>query len=100
MGEDPESSRSRRAGLARQSAAGIGTATGFAVRESALLRERDCGELRGLPDDMLGFDPIEDERAPPGGESMAGLRARVAEAHDGLRALRREADDGRGVAWV
>jgi broad specificity phosphatase PhoE len=77
---------------ARQTAAAIAATTGLPVRESPLLRERDFGELRGLPFDSLGFDPIEDERAPPGGESMAVFRARVAEAMDWLRTLRREAD--------
>lgn len=76
---------------ARQTAEAIAEATGLAVRESPLLRERDFGELRGLPYDTLGVDPIQDERAPPGGESMAGFRARVAEALDWLRGLRREA---------
>ena len=61
------------------------------MTESPLLRERDFGALRGRPYDTLGFDPIEDERAPPGGESMAVFRARVAEALAWLRELRRAA---------
>jgi broad specificity phosphatase PhoE len=69
---------------ANQTAAAIAKATGLAVRESPLLRERDFGELRGLPYDTLGFDPIEDERAPPGGDVLAvthGLVIRVALDH-------------------
>lgn len=76
---------------ARQTADAIAAATGLPVTESPLLRERDFGELRGRPYDTLGFDPIEDERAPPGGESMAAFRARVAEALAWLRGLRRGA---------
>lgn len=76
---------------ARQTADAIAAVTGLSVTESPLLRERDFGELRGRPYDALGFDPIADERAPPGGESMAVFRARVAEALAWLRGLRREA---------
>ena len=42
-----------------------------------LLPERDPHERLY---DTLGFDPIEDEAAPPGGESMAEFKARVAAA--------------------
>ena len=76
---------------ARQTADAIAAATGLPVVESPLLGERSFGELRGRPFDSLGFDPIADERAPPGGESMADFRARVAEALAWLRGLRREA---------
>lgn len=76
---------------ARQTADAIAATTGLPVTESPLLRERDFGELRGRRYDELGFDPVTDERAPPGGESMPAFRERVARALDWLRALRRDA---------
>lgn len=75
---------------ARQTADAIAAATGLPVLESSLLGERDFGELRGRRYDDLGFDPVGDERAPPGGESMAVFRDRVARAFDWVRARRRE----------
>jgi broad specificity phosphatase PhoE len=76
---------------ARQTAEAIAAATGLPVLESPLLAERNFGDLRGRDYDGLGWDPISDERAPPGGESMAVFRARVAEALAWLRSVRREA---------
>lgn len=76
---------------ARQTADAIAAATGLPVLESPLLRERDFGLLRGRPYDTLPFDPVTDERAPPEGESMPQFRARVAQALEWLRGVRREA---------
>jgi len=76
---------------ARQTAAAISTATGVPVVETPLLGERSFGDLRGRRFDELGFDPVADERGPPGGESMAEFRARVGLAMDWVRALRRRA---------
>jgi broad specificity phosphatase PhoE len=73
---------------ARQTADAISASTGLPVLESPLLRERNFGALRGLPFDSLGYDPIEDDRAPPEGESMAEFRGRVAQALDWLREVR------------
>jgi len=75
---------------ARQTAEAISVATGLPVAESPLLRERNFGVLRGRRFDDLGYDPIHDERAPPEGESMAEFRARVAQALEWVRAVRRQ----------
>jgi broad specificity phosphatase PhoE len=55
----------------------IATATGLAPRTSALLQERNFGDLRGRAYDGLRFDPIAMEDAPPNGESMTVFDARV-----------------------
>ncbi len=56
----------------------IGAASGLPVAATARLHERNFGELRGRPYDGLGYDPIAQETAPPGGESMADFQRRVA----------------------
>lgn len=76
---------------ARQTAEAVSAATGVPVIQSPLLGERSFGLLRGRRFDELGFDPVADERGAPGGESMAEFRARVAQAMDWIRALRRDA---------
>ncbi|HWS75148.1 MAG TPA: histidine phosphatase family protein [Quisquiliibacterium sp.] len=65
---------------AAQTAAAVAAATGRPVDLTPLLHERNFGELRGLAYDSLGHDPIHDEAAPPGGESMEQFRRRVEEA--------------------
>lgn len=72
---------------AAQTAAAIATATGLPVRTSALLQERDYGELRGRPYDGLGFDPLTMAEAPPGGESQTAFSARAEAAWAELLAL-------------
>lgn len=62
---------------AAQTAQAVAHAWGLAVEHTPLLRERDFGELRGLPYDTLGFNAIEMEDAPPGGESLADVRQRA-----------------------
>jgi len=56
----------------------IAAATGLPIETTALLQERNYGDLRGLPYDSIGFDPLTLEGAPPGGESMETFRCRVA----------------------
>jgi 2,3-bisphosphoglycerate-dependent phosphoglycerate mutase len=73
-----------------ETAQAISSATGFAIRFSALLQERNFGELRGLAYDGLDFDPISMEEAPPGGESIAMLHDRIDRALDFLREARAE----------
>jgi broad specificity phosphatase PhoE len=65
---------------ALQTAQAIAAATGLGVHESALLHERDFGDLRGRSYDELGFDAIAMQQAPPAGESMADFRGRVGRA--------------------
>ncbi len=56
----------------------IAAATGAAIETTALLQERNFGDLRGRLYDELGFDPLAMEGAPPGGESVQAFHARVA----------------------
>ena len=53
-----------------------------------LLQERNFGDLRGRAYDTLGFDPMTLADAPPGGESEADFRHRVARAFARIVALR------------
>jgi 2,3-bisphosphoglycerate-dependent phosphoglycerate mutase len=62
---------------ARLTAAALAARTGRPVRDSALLQERNFGDLRGRPYDTLGFDPLAMAEAPPGGESAAAFAHRV-----------------------
>ncbi|MFP5461253.1 MAG: histidine phosphatase family protein [Gammaproteobacteria bacterium] len=73
---------------AAQTAEAIAAATGLPVEPTELLHERNFGELRGKAYDSLGYDPIHDEKAAPGGESMEVFRERVAAAFDRMLALR------------
>lgn len=66
----------------------IGRACGLPVTASALLHERNFGNLRGQPYDTLGFDPLAMNEAPPGGESVPVFSARVAAAFDQMLRLR------------
>lgn len=59
-----------------ETAQAIAQACGLAVLTSALLQERNFGDLRGRPYDSLGYDPIASDAAPPGGESSARFAAR------------------------
>ena len=65
---------------ALQTAEAVARATGLALQTTALLQERNFGELRGQRYDSLGYDPLLAEHAPPGGESQAQFRARCAQA--------------------
>jgi probable phosphoglycerate mutase len=65
---------------ARQTAEPLAAVTGLPVVYSALLQERNFGDLRGLAYDTLPFDPMQLDDAPPGGESSAVFLARVAAA--------------------
>jgi broad specificity phosphatase PhoE len=68
---------------ALQTAQAIAAAAGgVPLQASALLHERNFGDLRGRPYDGLGFDPIGMDEAPPGGESMADFLARVGRAFE------------------
>lgn len=64
---------------AMQTAETIALRIGLAIGYSALLQERNYGDLRGCAYDGLGFDPVTMEQAPPAGESMAEFRSRVAQ---------------------
>ncbi len=76
-----------------RTAQAIASASGLDVTASVLLRERNFGELRGLPYDTLGFDPLAMNGAPAGGESAAEFTQRIAQAFAWL-VLRRASADG------
>lgn len=59
----------------------IAAALALPIEASALLQERNFGELRGRPYDDLGFDPLVMPQAPTGGESAAAFAQRVHEAY-------------------
>ena len=75
-----------------QTASTIAAACGLPVAVEPLLQERDFGDLRGRPYDTLGFDPLAMVEAPPGGESAAAFRERVARAFARIVALRTTLD--------
>jgi probable phosphoglycerate mutase len=63
---------------AMQTAQAIAGATGAAITPTALLHERNFGDLRGQPYDSLPYNPLTMAEAPPGGESTADFQRRVA----------------------
>ena len=76
----------------------IAAACGLSVVSTALLQERNFGELRGQPYDGLGFDPLTMPQAPAGGESAQAFRRRVAQAF--ARVVRLRAMSGGPLAVV
>ena len=65
---------------ALQTAQALAAATGLPITTSALLHERNFGDLRGQLYDSLGFDPLTRAEAPPNGESTPQFAARCAAA--------------------
>jgi 2,3-bisphosphoglycerate-dependent phosphoglycerate mutase len=65
---------------AQMTAAPIAERSGIAIEESALLQERNFGDLRGRPYATLPEDPFGPGFAPPNGEDWPTFHARVAEA--------------------
>ncbi len=53
----------------------VAAALALPVQSSALLQERNFGDLRGRPYDSLGFDPLLMQEAPPRRRIGAGLHA-------------------------
>jgi 2,3-bisphosphoglycerate-dependent phosphoglycerate mutase len=62
----------------------VAAALALPIVPSALLQERNFGDLRGRPYDSLGFDPLVMTEAPPGGESASGFVQRVHRAFDDM----------------
>lgn len=71
-----------------QTAEQIATLTGLKPQSLSLLRERNFGDLRGLPYDSLGFDPLTMEEAPANGESRQEFEQRVVQAFEEVLRLR------------
>ena len=65
---------------AMRTAEAIARASGLPLESTALLQERNFGDLRGRAYDGLGFDPLTMALAPPGGESASAFELRVARA--------------------
>jgi len=71
-----------------RTAEALAVTTGLRVEPSALLHERNFGDLRGRPYDSMGFDPLHMVDAPPNGESAEAFRQRVTDAFAMLVRLR------------
>jgi probable phosphoglycerate mutase len=65
---------------ALRTAQAISARCGTMIQTTPLLRERNFGDLRGLPYDRLPYDPLRMRDAPPNGESSDEFEARVAQA--------------------
>jgi probable phosphoglycerate mutase len=65
---------------ARMTAAPLAAGSGIAIEESPLLRERNFGDLRGVPYAQLTEDPFGPDFVPPNGEDWPTFHARVADA--------------------
>jgi 2,3-bisphosphoglycerate-dependent phosphoglycerate mutase len=77
---------------ALQTAEAIAAATGAPITPTALLHERNFGELRGQPYDSLPYNPLTMTEAPPGGESVAAFQRRVAQAFAQMVEMRGRVD--------
>jgi len=63
----------------------VGARTGTAVELEPTLRERDFGDLRGMPYTELKVDPFAADYIPPRGESWAAFHERVSLAWARIR---------------
>jgi len=70
---------------ARMTADRIVARTGASCESEPLLRERDFGDLRGVPYAALGVDIFAPDYTPPGGESWEEFLARVERAWECVR---------------
>lgn len=73
---------------ARMTADPLAARTGLPVEESALLQERNFGDLRGTPYAELKENPFGPGFAPPNGEDWDMFHARVAQAFELIVARR------------
>jgi probable phosphoglycerate mutase len=74
--------------------------TGLAIEESALLQERNFGDLRGTPYAALQSNPFGPDFAPPNGEDWAAFYQRAAQAFELIVARRRALADAHGTLVV
>ena len=72
---------------ARSTAEAIAHATGIAIEEEPLLRERNFGDWRGRRYDEIDFDPIARGLDPPGGENEAVFEERTTRAWERVSVL-------------
>lgn len=73
---------------ALRTAHAIAEVIGLGIQTTPLLQERNFGDLRGQPYDVLTVNPLTMDEAPPNGESAAMFAARVAQAFAHIVALR------------
>jgi 2,3-bisphosphoglycerate-dependent phosphoglycerate mutase len=74
---------------ARMTAAPLAARSGIAIEESPLLRERNFGDLRGMPYAQLTENPFGPDFVPPNGEDWPTFHARVADAFAFIASRRR-----------
>jgi broad specificity phosphatase PhoE len=74
---------------ARMTAAALAARSGVEIEESALLQERNFGDLRGVPYAALTENPFGPDFAPPNGEDWPTFHTRVADAFDFVVSRRR-----------
>lgn len=67
---------------AAETAEAVATELELSVQYSALLHERNFGDLRGQPYSSLSVNPMEEHYAPPNGETWEEFRRRVADAFE------------------
>lgn len=82
---------------ARRTAEAIARATGAPLEFDEGLRERNFGDLRGLPYTEVPADILTPGFNPPGGESWSDFRDRVA---DGWRRVTQKVSDDGGILVV
>ena len=83
---------------ALRTAQAIAATTGAVIETSALLHERNFGDLRGMAYDGLSINPFMMLDAPPGGESASAFAHRVALAFEAI--VQRRAALGEGTLAV
>ena len=74
---------------ASMTAAPLAARSGIAIEESALLQERNFGDLRGVPYAELTENPFGPDFVPPSGEDWPTFHSRVADAFDYIVTRRR-----------
>ncbi len=75
---------------ARMTAERIAARAGTVSELEPLLRERDFGEVRGMPYTALGVDIFAPDYSPPGGETWRTFQTRVARAWERIQATAAE----------
>lgn len=74
---------------AQMTAAAIAARAGVQPIENALLAERNFGDLRGTPYELLPGNPFAPDFAPPNGESWDAFHARVDQAFAWVKEMAR-----------
>jgi broad specificity phosphatase PhoE len=67
------------------------------LHTSSLLQERNLGDYRGQPYEVIGVDLLDFKAAPPGGESLDDFEARVDEAFEHIVDVHQDVADELGL---